>query len=235
MQKPLIGVTPLYDSEKQSYWMLPGYLKALETAGCVPIMLPLTADEAILQQLAATCSGFLLTGGQDVAPGLYGARRLPCCGESCPARDAAETLLLKAALQLNKPILGICRGIQLLNVFLGGTLFQDLNTEHPTKTEHHMAPPYDRAVHMVQLLPNTPLQQLLKVQSLGVNSYHHQAVRQLSPLLQPMALSEDGLVEAAFMPQKHFVWAVQWHPEFFYLTDTASLEIFKAFAKAAKQ
>ncbi len=234
MFQPIIGVTPLYDAERSSYWMLPGYFKGLQAAGCAPIMLPLTTNAQILQQLAQTCNGFLFTGGQDVDPTLYGAERKPYCGPACPERDAAEQLLLKLALQQNKPVLGICRGIQFLNAALGGTLYQDLNTEYGSAVEHHMSPPYNRAAHTVTLLPNTPLRQLLGVEVLGVNSYHHQAVKKLAPGLQAAALSQDGLTEAVFMPQQKFVWAVQWHPEFFYETDSASLKIFKALANAAR-
>ena len=90
MFQPIIGVTPRYDAERSSYWMLPGYFKGLQAAGCAPIMLPLTTNAQILQQLAQTCNGFLFTGGQDVDPTLYGAERKPYCGPACPERDAAE-------------------------------------------------------------------------------------------------------------------------------------------------
>ena len=143
MKRPLIGIVPLVDAQRESYWMLPGYMRGVEQAGGLPIMLPLTDDDAALRQLADTCDGFLLTGGQDVSPALYGAAPAPACGETCPARDAMETKLLALALEQDKPVLGICRGIQFLNVYLGGTLYQDLPTEHPSAAEHHQKPPYD--------------------------------------------------------------------------------------------
>ena len=122
MKKPLIGIVPLVDEARESYWMLPGYMQGVEQAGGVPVMLPLTDDAAALRQLADTCDGFLLTGGQDVSPALYGAAPTLQCGETCPARDAMEARLLDLALAADKPVLGICRGIQFLNVHLGGTL-----------------------------------------------------------------------------------------------------------------
>ena len=112
MKRPLIGIVPLVDAQRESYWMLPGYMRGVEQAGGLPIMLPLTDDDAALRQLADTCDGFLLTGGQDVSPALYGAAPVPACGETCPARDAMETKLLALALEQDKPVLGICRALR---------------------------------------------------------------------------------------------------------------------------
>ena len=147
MKKPLIGVVPLYDSEKESFWMLPGYMEGIEAAGGIPVMLPMTADDGILEELVGALDGFLLTGGQDVDPALYGAAKSPACGETCPARDAMEPKLLRRALDADKPVFGICRGIQLLNACLGGTLYLDLPAEDERAVDHRMSPPYDRAVH----------------------------------------------------------------------------------------
>lgn len=234
MRRPVIGVVPLVDIQRESYWMVPGYFGGIEQAGGLPVMLPLTSEEAALRQLTEQCSGFLLTGGQDVSPTVYGASPSPLCGECCPERDAMERLLLELALAQDKPVLGICRGIQFLNAALGGTLYQHLPADFPSTTEHHQSPPYDRPVHAVRLTPGAPLAGLLGCQSLAVNSYHHQAVHTLAPGLRPMAVSEDGLVEGVYMPGKRFVWGVQWHPEFSYRTDAASREIFKAFVDACK-
>lgn len=228
MKKPIIGVTLLWDEEKNSYWMLPGYLEGLEEAGAIPIILPLAADGADIAQLADLCDGFLFTGGQDVAPQLYGEAMKPTCGELCPARDTLEQELLNRALEQDKPILGICRGLQILNVTLGGTLYQDLPTEHPSEIEHSMKPPYDQAAHTVRILPDTPLAALLQKQELGVNSCHHQAIRSLAPSLVEMARSTDDLIEAVYLPGKTFVWGVQWHPELSFRTDEDSRKMFMA-------
>lgn len=235
MKRPLIGIVPLVDAQRESYWMLPGYMRGVEQAGGLPIMLPLTDDDAALRQLADTCDGFLLTGGQDVSPALYGAAPVPACGETCPARDAMETKLLALALEQDKPVLGICRGIQFLNVYLGGTLYQDLPTEHPSAAEHHQKPPYDVPVHSVTLVPARPLYQLLGKCELAVNSLHHQAIRKLAPTLQVMALSEDGIPEAICLPGKKFVWAVQWHPEYSFPINADSRKIFAAFVGACQR
>lgn len=234
MQKPLIGVTPLFDRGRDSYWMLPGYFFALEQAGAVPVMLPLTDDEESLKRLVDTLDGFMIAGGQDVSPTLYGEETRPVTGELCPERDAMESVLLRLLWDADKPVFGICRGLQILNAHLGGTLFQDLPTEHPSETNHRMAAPYDRAEHPVALLKNAPLFSLLGADSIGVNSCHHQAIKTLAPDLKPMAISPDGLTEAFFAPEKRFVWAVQWHPEFFFRKDENSRKLFAAFVDAAR-
>lgn len=231
-RRPLIGLVPLMDYQKDSYWMLPGYMQGLEQAGALPVMLPLTDDPQALSQLADTCDGFLFTGGQDVNPALYGARREEVCGELSPRRDAMEARLLALARAQDKPVLGICRGLQFLNAALGGTLWQDLPTQCPSPVCHRQPAPYDRPIHTVALLPGSPLAALLGKETLAVNSCHHQAVRTLAPGLAPMAAAPDGIVEAAWEPGKRFVWAVQWHPEFSHRTDADSRAILKAFVAA---
>lgn len=228
----IIGVSPLYDSEKDSYWMVPGYIKMLEIEGAVPLILPLTSDKKELDCLFNLCGGFLLTGGQDVSPSLYGAKRSPMCGELSPERDEMDSYILKRAVDENKPILGICRGIQLMNAALGGTLYQDLPSEHGNKVNHHMSPPYDRAAHSVNIVKGGALGRILEKEKIGVNSYHHQAVKNLAPALKAVAISEDGIIEAVEMPLKRFILGVQWHPEFSYLTDENNRKIVRAFVEA---
>ena len=230
--KPLIGLIPLVDDRLESLWMLPGYMDGVAQAGGIPVMLPLTEDPSDLEQLCAACDGFLLTGGHDVSPSVYGEEKLPVCGDCSEARDRMERLVLEFALRDDKPVLGICRGHQLLNALLGGTLYQDLPTQHPSAVEHHQQPPYDAPIHSVSILPGTPLHELLGRDALPVNSYHHQAVKALSPRLKPMAVADDGLVEAVYLPGKRFVWGVQWHPEFAFRSDAASAAILSAFVRA---
>ena len=138
MHKPVIGVTPLYDRARDSYWMLPGYFQALEQAGAVPVMLPLSDDEAALSRLIETLDGFLMAGGPDVDPLYYGAEEIPSVNEICPERDAAEMTLLRLLWDADKPVFGICRGLQMMNVQRGGTLYRDLPTERPSDVEHRM-------------------------------------------------------------------------------------------------
>ena len=230
--RPVIGLIPLVDDERESLWMLPGYMDGVAAAGGLPIMLPLTSGDEALDQVCAMCDGFLLTGGHDVAPEIYGAAREDVCGTCSPERDRMELGVLRRAMATDKPVLGICRGIQFINAALGGTLWQDLPTRRPSATEHHQRPPYDVPAHSVEVLPDTPLAALIGEGARRVNSYHHQAVKELAAPLSAMAVSEDGLIEAAWHPAQRFLWGVQWHPEFAWKSDPAARAVFEAFVKA---
>ena len=222
--KPVIGMVPLWDSRRQSQWMLPGYPEHILQAGGVPLQLPLTAEPDALEQALSCCQGLLLTGGQDISPKLYGENPLEECGEICSVRDAMEQYMLAYALDTDTPVLGICRGLQMMNVFCGGTLWQDIPTQHPTRIEHHMQPPYDRVVHHVQILNGTLLHSVLGCSVLGVNSYHHQAIRTIGASVEICAVSEDGLIEGLSLGGYNFALGVQWHPEM--RNDAASRRIF---------
>ena len=232
MKKPMIGVLPLVDVQRESLWMLPNYMDAVTASGGLPIMLPLTANPAELEQLCALCDGFLFTGGQDVDPTLYGAEKLPECGELSRERDAMEARLLRLAMAARKPIFGICRGIQVMNAALGGTLYQDLPSQHPSQVRHVMTRPYDAQIHTVTL--SGSLAELLGTAEMGVNSLHHQAVRDIAPGMEVMAVAPDGIVEGMRLRNYPFLWAVQWHPEFSFRTDARSRKLFAAFLAACK-
>ena len=227
-QSPIIGVTPLWDAERKSVWMLPDYLEGIKAAGGIPIVLPLEMTEADAQRIVETCDGFLFTGGQDVMPELYGKKDGLLLVTS-PERDKLETLLLSKALPSGKAILGICRGLQLINVFLGGTLWQDLPSQHPSEIVHRQGKPYGVPTHKVML--NGDLRTLLGKDIIEVNTLHHQAAKDLGSDLIPMAIAPDGIIEAFQMVGKRFVWAVQWHPEYMFKTDPDSMSIFSYFVK----
>lgn len=228
----IVGVLPLWDDEKQSLWMLPGYLEGLVSTGVLPVMLPLCDDVSVLDAVLEKVDGLLFTGGQDLSPDLYGERRLGTCGEVCPKRDAQESYLLKKAIKQGLPFLGICRGLQILNVATGGSLFQDLPSQRNSKISHCMKPPYDRSVHEVKLSSGGMLFNIFGKEELQVNSYHHQGIKVLSHCLESEAVSEDGIVEAARVKNGGFELGVQWHPEFFSRNDMRSYLLFEAFAKA---
>lgn len=231
MKKPLIGLIPLVDEKRESYWMLPGYMEGIARAGGLAVMLPLTDRETDIVRLSEAFDGFVFTGGHDVSPALYGQERLPVCGDLCPGRDSMEEKLLRAVLKMDKPVLGICRGLQLINVALGGTLWQDLPTQCPGNTDHRMAAPYGRAQHPVTFtepLPGLPA-------CVGVNSCHHQGIRDLAPGVEVWAEAPDGLVEAIRVRGKRYARAVQWHPEFFAPGDPLSKAIFESFVEAARE
>jgi len=234
MKKPMIGVTPLYDADRDSYWMLPGYMKGIEEAGGIPVMLPLNSEPDVINSIADAFDGFLFTGGPDVSPEIYGEKPESFCGKPCADRDRMEELLFRRVLELDKPALGVCRGLQLFNALLGGTLYQDIPSQLRTDIQisHSQKPPYDKPVHTVAIEEGSPLYRLLKVERMAVNSYHHQGVKKLSMQLKAAAIAEDGMTEAVYMPGKKFAWAVQWHPEFIYKADDRNLELFKEFVRA---
>jgi putative glutamine amidotransferase len=198
-------------------------------------MLPRTVDEETARQLAGLCAGFLFTGGEDVSPEFYGEDVLPFCGPICKERDAMEkTLFSIAVLGQNKKAFGICRGIQLFNVLLGGTLYQDIPAQVPHSTlSHRQDPPYNRPIHQVKIEPGSPLHDVVGTDTLAVNSHHHQAIAELSPQLIPMARAEDGLIEAVRMKDRAFVWAVQWHPEWL-LSEESHRKLFSRFVDACR-
>lgn len=232
--KPIIGVMPLWDDEKDSIWMLPGYLDGISQAGGIPVIFPLCADEQEVDRLTAVCAGFLFTGGHDVSPDYYHEEPLESLVVPCRKRDILEAAVFRKALEADKPILGICRGIQFINAALGGTLYQDIPSQHPSDIEHRQQAPYDVPVHSVVIEVDSPLYTWLGVRQIPVNSCHHQAVKTMADGLKAMAVSPDGLTEALYRPDSRFLWAVQWHPEFLYQTDEFSRKIFRAFVGAAE-
>lgn len=236
MNQPVIGVLPLWDSAKQSYWMLPDYMKSIELAGGIPIILPLTCDREKLKMLSEFCDGFLFTGGPDADPKLYGAKKSRYCGEIIPERDEAEQILLTLLEPQNKPILGICRGLQIFNIFYGGTLYQDLPSEYTTHLNHSQQRPYSIPSHKVTIEANGLLYSLFGQQTFEVNSCHHQGILSLGKGLQCEAISEDGLIEAISIPEKKFFLGVQWHPEFLASTnEKISQKLFEAFIEASSK
>lgn len=232
--KPVVGVVPLYDEEKNSIWMLPGYMDAVVAAGGLPVILPMHTTRADLRQFANTCQGFLFTGGQDVWPGLYGEEPVPLCGKPCSVRDVMERELLQLALEKNRAVMGICRGLQFINVALGGSLYQDLATQFYKNSDvnHQQPKPYNLPQHPVQVVEGTPLHTLLQKEVIQVNSCHHQGVRGLADRLQAMAYAPGMLVEAAYMPGQRYVRAYQWHPESMYTADAAQASLFTDFIQA---
>ncbi|MCI8660454.1 MAG: gamma-glutamyl-gamma-aminobutyrate hydrolase family protein [Lachnospiraceae bacterium] len=235
MRKPIIGVTPLYDTERESIWMLPGYLEVLKDCGGLPVILPLGIDGADGEQLVKMCDGILFTGGQDVDPGLYGQEVWEFCGERHGGRDQQERELFREAFRADMPIFGICRGMQFINVMMGGTLYQDLPSQRGVGLSHRMKPPYDVRWHDVELVSESPLGKLLGEELIGVNSCHHQAIRKLAPGLKAMACATDRIVEALYCPDRRFLQAVQWHPEFSWRRDERQRRIMEAFVEACRQ
>lgn len=205
------------------------YIESLARAGAGMRWVELSDPEQAVQD-ALTCDGLLLPGGGDMDPKFYGQERIPACGEPNLLRDAAEPLLLRAFLAADKPVLGICRGIQVMNAVLGGDLYQDIKPfEHLPHNDHWTK------VHTVTVRRGTLLSRILGQDTVLVNSQHHQAVDRVAPGFTLAALSEDGIVEAIEKPDAGFCLGVQWHPEWLSEADPAMQSLFDAFVNACSK
>lgn len=205
------------------------YMESLARAGAGMRWVELSDPEQAVQD-ALTCDGLLLPGGGDMDPKFYGQERIPACGEPNLLRDAAEPLLLRAFLAADKPVLGICRGIQVMNAVLGGDLYQDIKPFEHLPHNGHWA-----KVHTVTIRRGTLLSRILGQDTVLVNSQHHQAVDRVAPGFTLAALSEDGIVEAIEKPDARFCLGVQWHPEWLSDADPAMQGLFDAFVNACSK
>ena len=205
------------------------YMESLARAGAGMRWVELNDPEQAVQD-ALTCDGLLLPGGGDMDPKFYGQERIPACGEPNLLRDAAEPLLLRAFLAADKPVLGICRGIQVMNAVLGGDLYQDIKPFEHLPHNGHWA-----KVHTVTVRRGTLLSRILGQDTVLVNSQHHQAVDRVAPGFTLAALSEDGIVEAIEKPDARFCLGVQWHPEWLSDADPAMQGLFDAFVNACSK
>lgn len=228
-----VAITPLWDKATGNTAMRSSYIAALENAGAVPFIIPMTENTATLDHYLEMCDGILLSGGQDVQPELYGELPQPHCGEVFPCRDKLDRYIFERALALNKPVLGICRGCQAMNVFAGGSLYQDLIIDFGTDFKHRMDEPFNRVSHKVIVQGNSPLAELLGERIIDVNSVHHQGIKRLADDFDIMAVSEDGVIEGIYMPKRRFVWGIQWHPEWFFAENADSAAVIAAFVNAA--
>lgn len=191
------------------------YVRALEAAGAAPVLIPLLDDPDRLRVIYARLDGILFPGGEDVDPAAYHEAPIGGLNQVEPRRDRVEVALARWAVDDNLPALGICRGQQLLNVALGGSLYQDLRYQGVTSIEHanRDGRARDKIIHAVRLDPDSRLAQLIDETEVEVNSLHHQAVKQVAPALRVVGRAEDGVIEALEAPDRRFLITVQWHPE----------------------
>jgi putative glutamine amidotransferase len=239
--RPRIGITSWHrnDADRLERWVAirDTYTGAVRAAGGLPIILPIGDDDPeVMAGYLATLDGLLFTGGEDIAPAYYGEARDERCQEPDPERDLFEIHLARAGLDRRVPVLGICRGLQVLNVAAGGTLYQDIACR-PGTAGYHSASLADRGqlIHGVRLVLGTRLQAIMGVAESEVTSTHHQFVKDLAPGFVVGAESvEDGIVEGIEGPGDTFTLAVQWHPERIYKERAEHLALFRALVKAAQ-
>lgn len=210
---PLIGVTPARDKSTHKLTINQDYMDAVIRAGGTPVLLPLLSDQKRLTALLSQLDGLLLSGGEDVSPALYGEEKEAFCGDTDDLRDETEFILCREAVRRDLPVLAICRGVQVLNAALGGTLYQDIASQLPGALVHPRNDQPKAPVHGMQIHERTLLFSILGQEKIKVNSRHHQAVKAAAPGLCVNAEAPDGLIEGLEMPGKRFVLGVQWHPE----------------------
>lgn len=248
--KPIIGVCPNYSIDKStgvtSSVGLPGqewhlvaddYISAIEQAGGIPVILPVTGDSETKKHLLAKLDGILFTGGSDIDPQQYGELPRYGLGAIEPKRDKHEIELAKIVLyETDLPILGVCRGMQLLNIVAGGTLYQDLKRDKPEGILHGVieSPKY-HAVHPVTIKKNSSFYHIFNTETIGVNSYHHQAIKDIGEGFEATMIASDGIIEGIELKAERFVSAVQWHPEMMAEHHPHILSLFTAFVENCKQ
>lgn len=222
--RPLIGLT-CSASQSGSILLRPNYFEAIYAAGGMPIALARTTDPSALADYAVEMDGFFFTGGVDVDPVLYHEEISADNVEIDHDRDAFELGLFEKIAPMQKPILGVCRGIQLLNVARGGTLYQDI-------PGHHQSEPGKVLTQHVHVSTGSKLKSIVGVSDMTVNSFHHQAVKAVAPGLIASAMADDGTVEAIEDVTYPFFVGVQWHPEYFWREEAPAAALFRAFVES---
>ena len=210
--KPYIGILPSYNEESEQIFLNNSYINGIINSGGIPVVLPLLQNEEVISENLLRIDGIIFSGGADIDPKYYGKENKGKSKGICYFRDECENAYINFALKADIPILGICRGMQALNVFCGGNLYQDIPTEYNTETVHTLEKPAV-AFHNINVIEDTPLFDMVKRVSFCTNSYHHQAVKDVAPYFSVAALSEDGIIESIYHNSKRFVLGVQWHPE----------------------
>jgi putative glutamine amidotransferase len=234
MSKPVIGIgSDLYltQGHRDRAFVFTTYTEALRRAGAVPVMIPPQPENAA--ELAGQLDGILLAGGDDCDPAAYGEERHETVEPMDPRRQGNDLSLAQAARERGIPTLGICLGLQVMNVAAGGTLLQDIDSQHETEIEHASVPEY-RKRHDVHIEQGTRLAQIVGAEEINVNSSHHQAIRNVGGGLRVTAVAPDGIVEGLEDPRHPFYLGVQWHPEDM-AGEESAVRIFGAFIEAARR
>ena len=245
MTHPLIGITCRADTTTGVYPGRPinvqtdSYINAVLQAGGLPILIPVQIQGELLETLFRQVDGLIFSGGGDIDPTLYGETpQLDNLNEIQPARDTLEIKLMQLATQAGKPFFAICRGIQVMNVANGGSLWQDVARQKPQAIRHDYfhgdAQPRDYLAHEVTLEPSSLLGKILETDRLPVNSLHHQGVKRAAPPLRAVGYAADGLVEVLEARDHPFGLGVQWHPEELVANQETARKMFAAFVEAAR-
>jgi putative glutamine amidotransferase len=234
--RPRIGITMRIELETNRFYLARYYSEAVEAADGLPVHIPLIPNSEFIDGVLEHIDGLLLPGSDsDVDPSRYGRDPHPQLGDVHPVKDETDLLALKAAEARRLPVFAICFGLQSLNVSRGGTLIQDIPSQHPNAIKHNQGAPRDRHSHQVRLLEDSIMGQLAGAASAPVNSHHHQAIETVGRELVATAWAPDGLVEAVEDPREdRFVVGVQWHPELGWERDNFARALFERFVNEAR-
>ncbi|HEU4685556.1 MAG TPA: gamma-glutamyl-gamma-aminobutyrate hydrolase family protein [Nitrospira sp.] len=241
--RPLIGVTPDFNAgdrkewggREPTYFLRGRYIRAIEELGGIPIVLPLPCAATSRRRLLSGIDGLLLTGsGPDLSPSLYGERQRYPFAVMSERRAAFELDAARMARASGIPVLGICGGMQTMNVALGGSLYQDIQSQFANPLQHRQAKPATSVSHRVRVAAGTLLRRIVGKATLQVNSSHHQSVKDVAPTLVPTAVAPDGIVESIELPSHPFFLGIQWHPEFLFDRYPLHRRLFEAFLRAAQ-
>jgi putative glutamine amidotransferase len=232
--KKIVGLSHAGDKKEGTYRLCEQYVNCIAREGAIPVILTPTGAADDVEQIVDMCDGIVLTGGPDVDPCIYGEEKLAECGDISKERDGFELALAKIAFERRKPILAICRGIQVLNVAFGGTLWQDIPSQIPDSVQHSTGKDDYKARHNVTLSCEGILARInFDKKEFEVNSYHHQSIKDIAEPFEIMAISSaDGVIEGIYAPNHKFVVGVQWHPERLAHEDVNAKVLFEAFVKA---
>lgn len=238
MAQPRILIPiPIQDAERRRYTLGKNYIHSVIAAGGVPILVPTALDDATVHELFLTADAVMLTGGDDVDPALFGEEKHEKTGGVDADRDRVEMALTRWAVDADTPLLGICRGIQVMNVALGGSLIQDIPSQAPSELTHpghwHSAL-RDQVLHTVVCDAGTRAAALLG-RDVGVNSFHHQSINRVGDRFVVTGRAPDGIVEAIEIPTQRFCLGVQWHPEEMAAGRADMLDIFRALVHSAQK
>ena len=231
--KPIIGITAEV-KEDGNYFMPPVYGKAIIQTGGIPVLIPLIPDKDI-DELAKQIDGLFVTGGEDIDPSYYNAEPHIHLGRITPKLDQMEFALVQKILQLDKPYIGVCRGLHMLNIVTGGTLYQSIHSQRKKPVmQHSQNAIRTHRSHPVKVDKESRLYELLQEDEFKVNSFHHQALNAVGENLRVVARASDGIIEGVESTKHNFVFGFQWHPEEFAVDgDEASKRVFKAYIRAA--
>lgn len=235
---PVIGITPSIDEDSHTYFVNIDNMNAIVQSGGTPIILPLIVSKNNINRIADMIDGLYLTGGNDIDPTLFNEEPHINLGTIIPERDKFEITLIKETLEANKPILAVCRGCQILNIAIGGDMYQDIYSQiDHTLLQHQQNAPTGHGSHFVQIQNDSLLQKLSKTDKIKVNSRHHQANRRVPKPLVISGRSNDGIIEAVESEEHNFVLGLQWHPENMLAeqNDEVSTKIFTGFIEACKE